>query len=223
VADAVEGDKCICKQEQCLNVRSQLIINGGQNELLKKAIISIVLMTLAFVAVACSTNTPPSPAPATTPSPETPQISQTAPQAFPVTKATKPAGPVKGTWIEPQVSGDSVSIPLAELEKDWNVHFALNTDAGEYTYMAYIINGKIHVRANTCPPCRSIGYTLADNILVCDRCATTFEAATGNGIKGACVNYPKASVQYQQVGDNIVMQKNDMVVAYQNTLKPGQP
>ena len=59
--------------------------------------------------------------------------------------------------------------------------------------------------------------------LVCDTCGTTFKATTGDGIGGACVRYPKAPVPNQVKDGNIVMNRADMIAAYQNTLSPGWP
>lgn len=131
--------------------------------------------------------------------------------------------PIKATWIEPQVVGDTVSIPVTEVENNWNVHFNLKTPGGDMNFMAYIVDGEIYVRANVCPPCRSIGFSLKEDILVCDSCRTTFEAKTGEGIEGACVDFPKASVPYEIDGGNIVMKDTDLTAAYQDTVEPGWP
>ncbi len=131
--------------------------------------------------------------------------------------------PIKATWIEPQVAGDTVSIPVSEVENNWNVHFNLKTQGEDMNFMAYVLDGEIFVRANVCPPCRSIGFSLEEAILICDRCATTFEAETGGGIKGACVDFPKAAVPYEVSDGNIAMKDTDLVAAYQDTLGPGWP
>jgi len=89
--------------------------------------------------------------------------------------------------------------------------------------MAYILDGKIYARANVCPPCRSVGFSLSGDILVCNSCSTKFKATTGEGVSGACVKYPKASVSYTISDGNVVMNKADLVTAYQNTLNPGWP
>jgi len=112
---------------------------------------------------------------------------------------------------------------VSEIEDNWNIHFKLSTKDGEMNFMAYILDEIIYVRANVCPPCRSIGYSLLREILVCDRCATTFEAKTGEGIEGACVDYPKAAVSYEITGASIVMGGADLIAAFQDTLNPGWP
>ena len=134
-----------------------------------------------------------------------------------------PSGPIEATWIEPQVAGDTVSIPVSEVENNWNVHFEVETQDNSMNFMAYVLDGETYVRANVCPPCRSIGFTLDEDILVCDRCATTFKATTGEGIGGACVDYPKASVPYEIADGNIVMSSADLTTAYQDTVEPGWP
>jgi len=134
-----------------------------------------------------------------------------------------PSGPIKATWIEPQVAGDIISIPVSEVENNRNVHFKVETQDGNMTFMAYDLSGEMYVRANVCPPCHSIGFSLDEDILVCDRCATKFQAQTGAGISGACVNYPKASVPYEVADGNIVMNSTDLITAYQDTIEPGWP
>ena len=69
--------------------------------------------------------------------------------------------------------------------------------------MAYDLAGEKYVRANVCPPCRSIGFSLAGDILVCNSCGTRFNVKTGDGISGARKDYPKAAVEYAISGDNI--------------------
>ena len=140
------------------------------------------------------------------------------PEVQPVlSPVAKPSGQIKATWIEPQVDGNTIVIPLSELEQNWNVHFKVD----DVNFMAYILEGAIYVRANVCPPCRSVGFSLSDDILVCDRCATTFEAETGAGIEGACVDYPKAPVRYELRDGTVRIQKNDLAAAYEETLQPG--
>ena len=171
--------------------------------MLRKIIIGAVLFSLVLILVACAGST----------SKPTPSLT--------ATPAPKPSGLIKAKWIEPQVNDDTMSIPVSEVENNWNVHFQLGTQDGEMSFMAYKYDGQIFVRANICPPCHSIGYSLKENILVCDTCATTFEAKTGAGIEGACVNFPKASVSYQIINGNIVMNEADLISAYQDTIKRG--
>jgi uncharacterized membrane protein len=163
--------------------------------MLRRMIVGALLLSLALVIAGCSgsTSNPP------------------------------PSGPIKATLIEPQVVGDVVSIPVSEVEDNRNVSFKVETQDGNMTFMAYVLDGEIYVRANVCPPCQSTGFSLDEDILICDRCATTFKAPTGEGIRGACVNYPKASVPYEIDGGNIVMNKADLITAYQNTIESGLP
>jgi len=136
---------------------------------------------------------------------------------------TAPSGPIKATLIDPQVTGGIVSIPVSEVQNLTNVRFGVETQDGDMNFMAYVLAEEIYVRANVCPPCQSIGFSLDEDILVCDRCATRFKALTGDGISGACVNYPKASVPYQINGGNITMNSTNLATAYQDTLEPGWP
>lgn len=193
-----------------------------------------VLLSLVLILAACSgqaatagskpsSTTPPTQPiagdtiPATTPSQT---VSTSAPA---VNQTPKPAGPLKATEITPSITGDTVSIPLNAVQNSWNTHFLVNANGGSMGFMAYKLDNEINVRASVCPPCRGKTYSLDGNVLVCDTCATTFNAKTGIGIAGACVNYPKASVQYTIADGNLLMKMSDLTTAYQNTLKPGLP
>jgi len=132
--------------------------------------------------------------------------------------------PIRATWVDIQADGDTASISLSEVNNKKLVHFLLGTGpTGDIAFMAYGVREKIYVRSNVCPPCWSVGFSLQKDALVCDTCATTFKAKTGDGIKGACVAFPKASVPYEIRDDTIIMKRNDLITAYQNTLKPGWP
>jgi nitrite reductase/ring-hydroxylating ferredoxin subunit len=162
--------------------------------MLRKTIIGALLLSLALIIVAC---------------------------AGPASTTPTPSGPIKATLIEPQITGDIVSIPVSEVENNRNVRFNLKTGGSDMTFMAYVVDGEVYVRANVCPPCRSTGFSLDEAVLICDMCATTFRAQTGEGISGACVDYPKASVPYEIGDGNIVMNSTDLITAYQDTIEPG--
>jgi len=185
----------------------------------KLIVIVAALASLALFFAACAgpSSTPEpaaAPEPGSTPTP--------APEPTP-SPNPRPSGPIEATWIEPQVSGGTLSIPVSELEDNWNVHFGLDAADGDMNFMAYIFDGEVYVRANVCPPCKSVGFALDETArkLICDRCATTFAAETGAGIAGACVDYPKAPVAYEISDGNIVMAGSDLLEAYQETLLPG--
>ena len=161
--------------------------------MLKKTILGLVLLAMILSTVACNIFDPQS------------------------------NGPIKATWIEPQVASDTVSIPVSEVENNRNVHFNVEAQGEDMNFMAYVLDGEIHVRANVCPPCQSIGFSLEEAVLICDRCATTFRAKTGDGIEGACVDFPKAAVPYEINGGNIAMKSTDLIAAYQDTIEPGWP
>jgi len=130
---------------------------------------------------------------------------------------------IEATWINPQVLGDIISIPISEVENDKIMHFEFTTQDKDMTFMAYDLSGEIYVRANICPPCRSIGFSLRQSTLVCDTCGTVFDAKTGAGINGACVAYPKTAVAYEIRDGSIVMKGSDLLAAYQDTVNPTQP
>jgi len=137
--------------------------------------------------------------------------------------STRSSEPIKATWITAQIADTTASIPASEIESNKMTHFMIGTPAGDMAFMAYELGEKTYVRSNVCPPCRSVGFSLEGNTLVCDTCATTFDAKTGDGIDGACVDFPKASISYEITDSNIVMDGRNLVEAYQNTLRPGLP
>lgn len=111
-------------------------------------------------------------------------------------------------------------MPLDELKKDTIVHFTMETPDGKMAFMAYILDGQTYVRADICPPCRSINFSLEKDILVCDTCFTRFDARTGEGVSGACIVFPKAAVRWEVNGDKLVMKPAELQTAYLNTMKP---
>ncbi len=141
------------------------------------------------------------------------------PSAANTTSNTK----IKATWVKPQVSGDGVSIPSSEVDKDTIIHFKVSSPTDDMAFMVYEYGGKFYARADICPPCLSESFSLKNNTLICDACGTVFNAVTGDGITGACVSYPKASVPYEVKDGNITMKATDLTTAFQNTLRPGKP
>lgn len=122
------------------------------------------------------------------------------------------------TWINATISGEKVSIPVSEVEKDGMTHFTVTTAQGKLAFMAYKLGDQIYARANICPPCRSEGFFLAGDRLVCETCGTVFDAKTGKGISGACVAYPKAQVAFTTSNGNITMTGIDLVNAFEKTV-----
>jgi nitrite reductase/ring-hydroxylating ferredoxin subunit len=129
--------------------------------------------------------------------------------------------PISGTWVDVETNGDSTVLPVAEVTGNGNVHFSVVVNERKMDFMAYALGDVLNVRANACPPCRSIGFALDGSVLVCDTCQTTFDATDGSGIEGACVDYPKAAVDYRVDGDLIVMSADALVQAYDDTLAIG--
>lgn len=132
-----------------------------------------------------------------------------------------PSGPVEGTWVDVAVSGDVVTMPLSLVTEKVNTHFSVTETDRRLDFMAYVLDGTVYVRANACPPCRSRGFALNRDVLVCDACATKFKARDGSGIEGACVDYPKAAATYTVVGGVVTMSLADLAAAYEETLVRG--
>jgi nitrite reductase/ring-hydroxylating ferredoxin subunit len=127
----------------------------------------------------------------------------------------------KPTWVTPALSGNQLSVSLSAVEQGKMVHFWVTLPSGKEAFMAYVLDGVTYMRADICVPCRSSSFSLQKGILVCDTCGTTFNAKTGKGISGACVNYPKAEVKWQLQNGNLVTTLADLDSAYQSTLQAG--
>ena len=131
-------------------------------------------------------------------------------------------GLIKAKWVTAEkTDNDTLFVQTSDVKKNTIIHFKYNIASRDSTFMAYELDGNIFVRANVCPPCGSIGFSLQKDVLVCDTCATKFNARTGNGTSGACVNYPKSSVAYETDSGKIIMKVNELIKAYQDTLRPG--
>ena len=131
-----------------------------------------------------------------------------------------PSAQVDPTTLSAQVNGDTVSIPLSQVTSKYNTRFAIAGPDGQMSYMAYVWNGTVTVRADICPPCGSRSFKLTKGTLVCNSCGTVFDAVTGKGKSGYCIRYSKQPVTYQVSGDNIIMKMSDLVTAYRGTLNP---
>ena len=131
------------------------------------------------------------------------------------------AGPIAGSWLEPEIDGDTVVLPVATVESVVNARFSVPLSDRTLDFMAYVADGAINVRASVCPPCNSQGFMLDGEVLVCDTCATTFDAVTGEGIAGACVDYPKAAARFSVTDGLISVTLEDLVRAYDETLVAG--
>src|SRR5512136_1174721 len=98
--------------------------------MLKKITLILVLVTLVSTMVACSGN------------------------------GTQNSQRIQATWTRPQVLGDILAIPTSEVENGKITHFEFTTQDKDMTFMAYDLIGEVYVRANICPPCHSIGFSL---------------------------------------------------------------
>jgi hypothetical protein len=129
---------------------------------------------------------------------------------------------IKPTWVTPDVSGQTVSIPVATVDKDTMVHYWVDTSAGKESFMAYKLNSTYYVRGDDCVPCRSTSFSLVGDKLKCDTCGTEFSAVTGKGVSDkGCGAYPKEAVTFKAEGGQLVMTMADLQAAYAATLKIG--
>ncbi|MFC1968786.1 Fe-S-containing protein [Chloroflexota bacterium] len=216
------GSKKGKKREKEIEFRER---KAKRNKLVTISAVITVVIAVSIYFVLSGGGGSPASTPSSQPSAptSTPSSQPSRPTSTPAPTAQQPSGPIKATWIEPQVDGDTVSILLNEIKDNWNIHFKLDTSGGDENFMAYTVEGETYVRANVCPPCRSVGFSLSKDTLICDSCRTTFKAKTGDGISGACVSFPKAAVPFEISDGQVVMRGNDLQVAYQNTIEPGLP
>jgi len=175
------------------------------NKDLRKIILAGISLLLLIIALASCSSDPPA-------------STSLIPASNSPIPAGKPANPIKQVTINVQAADDTVVIPLDNITANRNTRFKLATDEGEMTFMAYIWDGELYVRGDICPPCRSRSFTLTKGTLVCDACGTVFDAVNGQGIRGACVAYPKEPASYELSGNNVVIGKANLVTAYENTL-----
>ncbi len=115
-----------------------------------------------------------------------------------------------------KVSGNTVTLSLAEVAKAGNGNFLVNN----MSFMAYQLDGKYYVRADVCVPCGSRIFTLQNGTLICGSCGTVFNATTGAGMRGvsACMSYAKKAAVYTTDMGNMIMTLDDLTTAYQNTI-----
>lgn len=138
-------------------------------------------------------------------------------EAEPVVTATG----LIGVPLEAVRDGDVVTVPLAAIEEAANGEFSVTLEDRLLGFVAYLLDGELFVRAAACPPCDSELYSLDGEELICEACATRFDARTGEGIDGACIDYPKAGVAYEVSGGLVSMTTADLVTAWDETLAPG--
>jgi nitrite reductase/ring-hydroxylating ferredoxin subunit len=130
---------------------------------------------------------------------------------------------IRPTWIAAQIEGEQVSISNSEVDDGQMVHFRVEQQGASMVFMAYRLGEEVYLRASICPPCRSENFSLAGDTLVCNTCGTRFQAATGDGISGACKGYPKAEAAFAAAGGRMTASITDLVAAYQNTKTAGRP
>ena len=185
----------------------------------------ILLGTVALAACSnAAASTPPTnPVKTITPAAPVNPAASPAPSKPADTPSKALNGRVKATWLSAAQTADEVTIPVSTIEKEIMVHFTLDATGGKMPYMAYVFEGKTYVRADICPPCRSYNFSIEKDILICDTCGTRFTVVTGEGVSGACVNYPKAAVAFEIRDGNVVLKADALKTAYHNTLNPGLP
>lgn len=188
---------------------------------LKFVLAGILASLLVIVLASCSSGSQAKSLEPTSPNLNQPEEGTNPAAIFvPYIPAGKPANPVKQIVIDAKVTGDNVSILVNKVTSNLNSRFKVDTEQVEMTFMAFVWDGKVYVRADICPPYRSKSFTLNKGVLVCDSCGTVFDAVSGKGITGACVAYPKQSAPYQFSSGNIVISKADLVTAYKSTMNP---
>lgn len=196
-------------------------------------IVYILIGLLFLTAISGCTNTEAGPAGSGTDTAKTVSVKTTAetPIITDYPSDLKVEGPsrfdataLSAVWTEPEINGEMVSIPVELVEKYWIVNFQMTINGKNVPLMAVkTTDGKINIMPRICVPCRSEGWHLKDDVLICDACGTTFDAKSGDGIQGACKDFPKALIPYTTDEGKFTMTIADIADAYTKTLKPGWP
>jgi nitrite reductase/ring-hydroxylating ferredoxin subunit len=210
-------------REGDMKLRNRLLTFGGL----------IMLMSLA----ACAAPAEPvvTPEPTSEPTSEAPAVTVPGGEATesqplsesPVEQTSVASLPSAVTGPHPSIplmvsnDGDVVTIPLSAIEDVVNTEFAIAVDERSLDFMAYVLDGELYVRASACPPCATLEYALDAGTLLCGACDTSFDASTGAGIDGACVDYPKAAVAYEVSGGVVTLKVADLVRAWDETEAAG--
>jgi len=202
-----------------MRLRNGLLILGGLIALVALAACAgpaEPVVTTPDIAAAAGTEAAPGGAAASQPSPsapvEKPAISSPPPTA---------TGPISATPLRVARVGDVVTIPLSAVADVINTEFGFSANDRSLDFMAYVLDGELYVRASACPPCSSLAYALDGGTLLCLACDTRFDALTGEGIDGACIDYPKTAVAYEVTGDLVTMKVADLVLAWDETVFEG--
>jgi len=202
-----------------MRLRNVLLILGGLVALVALTACAAPakpVVTTPDIAPAAGTEAAPGGAAASQPSPA-------APIEKPVIPPSPPAavGPISATPLRVARVGDVVTIPLSAIIDVVNTEFGISVSERSLDFMAYVLDGELYVRASACPPCSSLAYALDGGTLLCLACDTRFDAMTGEGIDGACVDYPKAAVAYDVTGGFVTMKVADLVLAWDETVFEG--
>src|SRR4030043_492985 len=71
------------------------------------------------------------------------------------------SGLIKAKWVTAEkTDNDTLFVQTIDVKKNTIIHFKYNIASRDSAFMAYELDGKIFVRANICPPCGSIGFSL---------------------------------------------------------------
>ena len=71
--------------------------------------------------------------------------------------------------------------------------------------LAYVApSGKIVVASSLCEPCRGTSFHIDNGKLVCDKCFTSWDLNTLQGVSGACQSFPPVQMRNQLTDDGNV-------------------
>lgn len=129
----------------------------------------------------------------------------------------QPSGRVAHAWVEPEVDGDAVTIPLDAVENTGHVHFSLPVQDEALDYLGYMIDGSFYVRAAVCPSCGSQGLSHGGTMLVCHSCSTMFDFVTGEADDEDSASFPQGLLPYGVTDAIISMSFAELVESYERT------
>ena len=127
------------------------------------------------------------------------------------------SGWVAHAWVEPDVNGDVVTIPLDVVQNAGHVHFSLPVEEEALDYLGYMLDGSFYVRATVCPSCGSQGLSHGGTTLVCHSCSTMFDLLTGDADDEESASFPQGMLPYGVAGNMISISFSELVESYERT------
>jgi len=118
--------------------------------------------------------------------------------------------------LAPDIVGKYVVVDLDILAAYDHVRFTVASDAEDYEFFGYMVDGVLHVRAAVCPCCGQVGLAHGGTCLSCHACDTTFGLVEGDDDSEEC-SFPIGEVPYDEDEQCVRVLLDDLVEAYERT------